>query len=224
MTLSRPTQPTPVAAGQDVTQRRLLQSIAEVARSVFAAAAASVFLIDPGDGNLVFEAVSGEGEQRLVGARLPGDTGIAGWVARYGQPMLVDDLDGNPQFARPTAESTGYVPRSILAAPLIRDGEPIGVLEVLDRSARPRGDLGDVELLSLLATEMSVALELLVRLRRSGWTGADPAQPASPGEPATIQRIADRLPWAGASVADAVRGLLAAADGLLAGEAAGHYA
>nr|BFE80730.1 hypothetical protein GCM10020093_033310 [Planobispora longispora] len=46
----------------DVTQRRLLQSIVEVACRVFGAAAASVFLVDRGTGELVFEAVAGEGE------------------------------------------------------------------------------------------------------------------------------------------------------------------
>ena len=40
-------------------QRRLLQSIVEVARSIFGAAAASVFLLDQDSGELVFEAVAG---------------------------------------------------------------------------------------------------------------------------------------------------------------------
>lgn len=45
----------------ELRQRRLLQSIVEVARSVFGAAAASVLLVDEADGDLVFEAVAGEG-------------------------------------------------------------------------------------------------------------------------------------------------------------------
>ena len=89
----------PATNGRNLSQRRLLQSIVEVARSVFGAAAASVFLIDPDSGELVFEAVCGEGEEHLVGMRFPGDTGIAGWVASSGQPLLVDDVTQNPQFA-----------------------------------------------------------------------------------------------------------------------------
>ena len=46
-------------SGRDLSQRRLLQSIVEVARSVFCAAAASVFLVDEDTGELVFEAVCG---------------------------------------------------------------------------------------------------------------------------------------------------------------------
>ncbi|WP_433496856.1 GAF domain-containing protein [Sphaerimonospora sp. CA-214678] len=123
----------------EITERRLLQSIVEVARHVFRSAAASIFLVDETTGELVFEAVSGEGEQHLLGTRFPPGTGIAGSVAASGQPMIVDDVAETAQFAHDAAESTGYVPRSIMAAPLIRYEECIGVLEVLDRSPVPAG-------------------------------------------------------------------------------------
>ncbi|HYK31914.1 MAG TPA: GAF domain-containing protein [Streptosporangiaceae bacterium] len=203
----------------DVTERSLLQSIVEVARSVFGAAAASVFLLDAETGDLVFEAVAGEGEDQLVGSRFPSGTGLAGWVVMSGQPLLVDDVTKNLQFARDAAESTGYVPSSIMAAPLIRNGECIGVLEVLDRGSRPRGDLSDVDLIGMLATEVALGLELVVKLR---WlTGAQQAATAgSDGDLGVLSRIAARLPAATDPVASTVSRLLATADDLLAGESA----
>jgi GAF domain-containing protein len=203
------------AAGEEITQRRLLQSIVEVARGVFAAAAASVFLLDRADGSLVFEAVSGEGEEELVGQRFPSGTGIAGWVAAFGQPLLIDDVADSPEFARDAAESTGYVPQSIMAAPLIRDGECIGVLEVLDRGTRPRAELGDMELLSMLATELAMALELLIHLRWSRSTGSAPGESAS-DDLLLVQRIADWLPRAEGPAATTVRKLLEMAADLIA--------
>lgn len=204
----------------DIAQRQLLQSIVEMACRVFSAAAASVFLIDRNTGELVFEAVAGEGEDRLVGTRFPNGTGIAGWVAMFGQSLLVDDVAQSEQFARDAAESTGYVPRSILAAPLIKDGECIGVVEVLDRGSRPRGELGDVDLLGLLATEVTLALELLVQLRWSGNARPGPRPALSNGDDlALLQRLAERLPLAGPAAATA-RKLLATADELLAAEGA----
>jgi GAF domain-containing protein len=187
----------------DTEQRRLLQSIVEVARNVFGAAAASVFLLDRGSGDLIFEAVAGEGENWLPGTRFPGDTGIAGWAAISGQPMIVDDVSESPHFARNAAESTGYVPSSIMAAPLIHDGECVGVLEVLDRDSRERCDLSDLDSLGLLATEMGAALELLVRARVIN------------GDP-LLQRLADKLPEAPGPVAATVTKLLVMADELLA--------
>jgi signal transduction protein with GAF and PtsI domain len=206
---------TPIDSPQDVdiVQRRLLQSIAEMARIVFGAAAASVFLVDHQSGDLVFEAVAGEGEGHLPGSRFPSGTGIAGWAAMYGQPLLVDDVVESPQFARDAAESTGYVPRSIMAAPLIAGGDCVGVLEVLDHDIRPRCELGDIDSLGQLSTQLATVLELLTRIR---WTGD--GQPAGAFlDVPLLQRVAERLPVAPEPLSATVTKLLAMADELLAG-------
>ncbi|MFI8100516.1 GAF domain-containing protein [Streptomyces sp. NPDC086023] len=156
------------ADAETPTERRLLQSIVEVARHAFGAAASSIFLVDPEAGDLVFEAVAGEGDDHLIGSRFPAGTGIAGWVAASGQSMLVDDLRDSKHFSGEAAESTGYVPNSIMAAPLFSDDACIGVLEVLDRGAGGAREMADVELLDLLADQAAIGLELLTRLRATG--------------------------------------------------------
>ncbi len=204
----------PAANPPDLTQRSLLQSIVEVARSFYGAAAASVFLVDEQTGDLVFEAVAGEGESSLRGTRFPPGTGIAGWTVMCGQPLLIDDVSDNPQFSRDAAESTGYVPRSIMAAPLFHNGDCIGVLEVLDRDSQPRCDLGDLDALGLLATETAATLALLVRLRslESELGGENDAMAGMP----LLRRVADRLPTASAQISATVTKLLGMADELLA--------
>ncbi|MFR9779884.1 GAF domain-containing protein [Micromonospora sp. MS34] len=211
--------PAPGTLPVDTTERRLLHSVVEVARSVFGAAAASVFLVDQNNGDLVFEAVSGEGEQRLPGTRFERGTGIAGWVAASGQPMLADHLGRTGSFALDAAETTGYIPQSIMAAPLLRDSECIGVLEVLDRGSRPRAVLQDVELLGLVATQAALGLELLVRLQWAVGTGT-----AESADLAVLQRIAERLPLASSAAHVMVSGLLSTIDALLADDQANRAA
>jgi GAF domain-containing protein len=216
MTASDHSQPGSTApGGRQLSRGRLLQAIVEIARSVFGAAAASVFLIDMATGDLVFEAVSGEGEGGLVGHRFPAGTGIAGWVATYGQPLLVDDTSDSPHFARGAAASTGYVPRSIMAAPLIAAGECLGVVEVLDRGSRLRGELGDVDLLGMLATELGTALELLAADSPASGTVPGGGTAAS-SDALLLQRVAGRLQGAAEPVASTARSLLAMVDDLLA--------
>jgi len=210
---AQPQQATPQP--RSVPQRRLLQAIAEAARCVFGAAAASVFLVDQASGELVFEAVSGEGEDDLVGQRFPAGTGIAGWVLACGQSLLVDDVTDSPHFAKDAAASTGYVPRSIMAAPLIATDECLGVLEVLDRGSRDRGELGDVELLGLLATELGAALELLSLVGPGNGAGSA-RDVLAQSDALLLQRVGGRLPGAAEPVASTVRSLLATADDLLA--------
>jgi GAF domain-containing protein len=153
---------------QPTIERQLLQSVVDVARYAFGAAAASIFLVDPATGELIFEAVSGQGDGQLVGTRFPAGTGIAGWVASSGQPLLVDDLSVSPQFARDAAASTDYVPSSLMAAPLFSADAVIGVLEVLDRGVTGVRVTADVELFDLLANQAAIGLELLNRLRLGG--------------------------------------------------------
>jgi hypothetical protein len=144
-----------LGGGED-TFRELLQSIADVARAIFGAEAASIFLYDEEADELVFEAVSGRGEGALVGSRFPSSTGIAGFALVTRQPLVVDDLGADPRFSRDRAETTGYVPTSIVASPLLHDERALGVLSVLDRAPdRPFG-LAELDLLSRFSTQASI--------------------------------------------------------------------
>jgi GAF domain-containing protein len=147
----------------DELHRALLRSIVDVARAIFGARAASVFLLDDGPDELVFEAVSGEGEDSLVGRRFPSSTGIAGWVLTTRQPLVLDDVTRDRRFATEAAASTGYTPRSIMAVPLLSGERSLGVLEVLDRPSGERFTLEQSDLLAMFAAQASIALDLLLR-------------------------------------------------------------
>src|SRR5919205_1442001 len=94
--------------GAEEAHRELLASVVDVARAIFSARASSVLLLDEERDELVFEAVSGEGSDTLVGRRFPSSTGIAGWVLVTRQPLVLEDVESDPRFARTAAESTGY--------------------------------------------------------------------------------------------------------------------
>ena len=145
--------------------KELLGSIVNTACALFGAAAATVFLLDEQSGELVFEAVSGEGEGYLVGRRFPASRGIAGWVLSAHEPLMVADVSASPVFAKDLAESTGYVPRSLMAAPLLHGEEAVGVMEVLDPAPTTVGPLDAGDLLTLFAEPAAIALGVLRRNR-----------------------------------------------------------
>ncbi|MFD8058658.1 GAF domain-containing protein [Streptomyces cyaneofuscatus] len=159
-------------APSDAPRNELLQSVVEVARAIFGAAASSVLLLDEETDELVFGAVSGEGQEFLVGRRFPAGRGIAGWVAASGEPMVVDDLSTDPSFDRSLAESTEYVPDSLMAAPLISDSRVLGVLEVLDASPQARSNVRELDLLAMFARQAAAALRVIT---------PEPVAPASAG-------------------------------------------
>jgi GAF domain-containing protein len=147
--------------------RSLLQSIVEVARAIFDAKASSIFLLDEDTEELVFEAVAGEGAETLVGRRIPSSTGFAGWVLVTRQPIVVEDVADDPRFARNVAEDTGFVPKGLMAVPLLHEDRTLGVLQVLDRPQNAQFSLAEMDLLSLFANQAAIALELLQRARRA---------------------------------------------------------
>ncbi|MFD3534655.1 GAF domain-containing protein [Streptomyces sp. NPDC058664] len=178
---------TPVASAArqpDPAMEELLQSVVDTARAIFGAQASSILLLEAAADELVFEAVSGQGQDFLVGRRFPAGRGIAGWVAASGEPMVVDDLHDSTSFDRDIAKSTGYVPNALMAAPLIHGNRVLGVLEVLDPSPQARSSLTELDLLCLFARQAAVALHVLTtHARRRA------AAPDTPDDPSRTELL-----------------------------------
>jgi len=181
-----------VAAGvlaAEEAYRQLLQATVEVARAIFAAKASSVFLYDEETDELVFEAVAGEGSETLIGERIPSSTGIAGWVLVTRQPIVLEDVTQDPRWGgRAIAERSGYVPKGLMAVPLLHGEEVVGVLNVLDRPQQTRFSLEEMELLGLFANQAAISLDLLRRARRAKAVLEDGGADA-----AALARVAARL-------------------------------
>jgi len=153
--------------GSTESFQELLGAIVHVARSIFGAKASSILLLDEEAGELVFEAVVGEGEESLLGTRFPADHGIAGWVLATRTPLVIEDVEQDPRHARDVAEGTGYVPKGIMAAPLLTEDAALGVLSVLDRPEQSLFSLQEMELLGLFANQAAIAVDLLQRARHA---------------------------------------------------------
>lgn len=135
----------------------VLRSIVEATVALFDAEAASLALHDAATDRLVFTVAAGEHGEGVVGLAIDPGQGVAGYVFSTGQPLAISDVRSDARFGRTTAEQTGYVPRSLVAVPLLDDEGTLGVLEVLDK----RGgafDLRDVELAGVFARQATVAI------------------------------------------------------------------
>ena len=154
----------------------LLQSIVYTSVRIFGASAASILLVDETDQTLVFRVEVGNKQPDLVGRRIPLDRGIAGYVAMTGQPIAVSNVAQDKRFNVEFAQSTGYIPDSILATPLILEDRVIGVLEVLDKIAASSFGLHDMELMGIFAHQAALAirqaqqLEMIDQALRRGLT------------------------------------------------------
>ena len=136
----------------------LLQSIVDAAAQIFGAAAASIALVDEEHKELEYKVSHGAGNEEIVGMRLPIDKGIAGYVAVTGQPIGVSNVREDARFNQDFAESTGYVPQSILATPLLWGDRVIGVMSVLDKINAESFNMEEMELLGMFANQAAIAI------------------------------------------------------------------
>jgi len=196
--------------GSEETFRSLLESVAEVARAIFGAKASSIFLLDEEADELVFEAIAGYGAETLLGQRFPSSTGIAGWVLVTRQPLVIEDVTEDPRFAKDFAETTGYIPRGLMAVPLLYEERALGVLEVLDRPQRSQFSLVEMDLLGLFANQAAIALDLLRRTRR-----ADQVLASTGGGADVVARLASTVESLEDERREDALGMLAAIDAVL---------
>ena len=94
----------------------------------------------------------------MIGLTVPPTQGIAGYVYSTGQALALSDVASDSRFNRDAAQQTGYVPRSIAAAPLLDEQGTVGVLQVLDKHSSPTFSLRDMELLAVFAAQATVAI------------------------------------------------------------------
>lgn len=138
---------------------KLLSDTMQLAADVIDAGAASLMLIDEDRQELVFEVSHGSRSKMLRQQRIPLDEGIAGWVARNGYPVIVNDARTDPRFSHRVDVRTGFLTQSIAAVPLKIKGRIIGVLEVLNKYSGAGFNQEDVRLMSSIAAQAAIALE-----------------------------------------------------------------
>lgn len=140
------------------SEEALLRSVVDAAVELFEAEAASISLYDPPTDQLVFAVAAGEQGQGVIGLAIPHGQGVAWYVFSTGQSLALSDVTHDPRFDQQFSQRTGYVPRSIVAVPLIDGERPIGVLEVLDKRDSAAFSLRDVELAGVFAGQAAVAI------------------------------------------------------------------
>ncbi|MCL4487865.1 MAG: GAF domain-containing sensor histidine kinase [Chloroflexi bacterium] len=138
---------------------QLLSSILQSAVEVMHASAGSLLLYDLTTNELVFEVVQGGGGEALRNKRIRTDQGIAGYVFTQRMPTVVQNVDRDDRFLSGFDAHFGFHTASLIAAPLIHKGNPIGVVEVLNKESDQPFTTEDQELLLAFASQSAVAIE-----------------------------------------------------------------
>ncbi len=138
----------------------LLDRILYEALRVVDAADGSLILIDHETGELVFVLVRGALQGILQGQRMPQDTGIAGWVAQYREPVIANDIAHDERFSAWVDNQFQFRTQSLVCVPLISRGQILGVIEVVNKFSGQPFNEHDLDMLMTLAPIAAVGIDL----------------------------------------------------------------
>jgi diguanylate cyclase (GGDEF)-like protein len=139
--------------------QKTLEEICVHVESFFSPKHLAFLLVEPDTGDLTFNHVVGEKTELVSGKKLRKGTGLAGWVAETGEPLLIEDTAQDPRFATQflTAKTKGC--STVMVVP-IKSGDLVyGVMEVIDTRHGERYTTSNLADFAAIAEVTSVALE-----------------------------------------------------------------
>jgi len=110
----------------------ILQTIMEKMAEYFRPDTWSLLMVDEEHSELYFAIAVGPAAEALKNVRLKVGEGIAGWVAKHGEQLVVPDVAADPRFAKRIDESTQWETQSIICVPLRSKLSVLGVIQLVN--------------------------------------------------------------------------------------------
>lgn len=134
----------------------LFDAIVEMVGATLESSTVSLVLVDPDRGDLFVSASTGH-DGASKGRRTTLRSGVAGAVAAWGHPLLVEDIETDRRFRR--LNHPQYNTKSLLSVPMRVEGEVIGVVNASNKLSGEPFDEDDLGLLVMLTERVASAIE-----------------------------------------------------------------
>src|SRR5256885_7179385 len=136
----------------------ILQTIMEKMAEYFRPDTWSLLMVDEAPNELYFAIAVGAASEALKNVRLKVGEGIAGWVAKHGERLIVPDVMADPRFARRIDEMTKWETRSIVCFPVSSRLRVLGVIQLVNVDMEHFGDQ-EIFFLQSLCDYAAIAIE-----------------------------------------------------------------
>jgi len=136
----------------------ILQTIMEKMAEYFRPDTWSLLMVDEEHNELYFAIAVGDAAEALKDVRLKVGEGIAGWVAKNGEQLIVPDVYTDPRFAKRIDQVTQWETRSIICVPLNSKHRVLGVIQLVNVDMKGFGDQ-EIFFLQALCDYAAIAIE-----------------------------------------------------------------
>ena len=136
----------------------ILQTIMEKLAAYFQPAAWSLLLLDEASKEFYYAAAVGEACEKANVLRLETGETLAEWVTRYGQPLVIADVNRDPRVQRSSKNDNFFADEcSVVCVPVRTGGKILGIIQLMgvDMLLYARNEV----LLQTLADYAAIAIE-----------------------------------------------------------------
>jgi len=166
---------------------RLLEKIVLSIAAVMGVEIVSIMLVEKETGELAIRASTGLPEEIVKTTHQRVGSGIAGWVAEKGEPLLIDDIEKDPRFHKLESDAK-YKTKSLLSVPLVSRGGVLGVINVSRKTSGGTFTPHDLQLLTIFASQAAAGLENAELYDRLKGLSAAPEEKARLAAPELARR------------------------------------
>ncbi len=145
-----------VSSVQD--SKQLPELIVNTAARMMQARASSLLLVDEDGQTLKFEVATGPKKHEIKKHEIKIGQGIAGHVAKTGEPLIVKDVSKDKRWYKNISDDIAFKTKSIACSPLKISEDIIGVLQIIDRKDGQPFDDNDLNVLNVFANVCSEAI------------------------------------------------------------------
>jgi diguanylate cyclase (GGDEF)-like protein len=110
----------------------ILQTIMEKMAEYFRPDTWSLLMVDEDRNELYFAIAVGDAAEALKNVRLKVGEGIAGWVAKHGEQLIVPDVEADARFSKRIDDTTKWETRSIICVPVKSKLRVLGVIQLVN--------------------------------------------------------------------------------------------
>jgi diguanylate cyclase (GGDEF)-like protein len=136
----------------------VLQTIMQKMAEYFRPDTWSLLMVDEATDELYFAIAVGPAADSLKALRLKMGEGIAGWVAKHGESLIVPDVYTEPRFAKRIDEMTKWQTKSVICVPLRAKHRSLGVIQLINCPMETFGD-NEMFFLNALCDYAAIAID-----------------------------------------------------------------
>ncbi|MDY0268360.1 HD domain-containing phosphohydrolase [Trichloromonas sp.] len=147
-----------LAINSTMNQSKLFHLLIEATVDTLKASAGYILLFDRETHELTIDGSFGLPTPPTSGMRIPLETGgVSHWVIENRKPLLIQNINDAGHFNK--VSRLGFTRETVICAPLMVNGEPIGTITMANRRDGSSFYTEDLELLSTIAAQASIAIK-----------------------------------------------------------------